>query len=54
MTDRVDGFPRTPYSMGEVGGIFLGSVAVYVFGTELTSNVVLPSETLDPASDPPC
>ena len=53
MINRVDGFPRTPYSMARVGGIWPGSVAVYVCRTKLAPNVVLPSETLDPASDPP-
>ena len=46
MIDRVDGFPRTPYSMARVGGIWPGSVAVYVCRTKLAPNGSCPPRPL--------
>ena len=46
MIDGVDGFPRTPYSMARVGGIWPGSVAVYVCRTKLAPNGSCPPRPL--------
>ena len=46
MIDRVDGFPRTPYSMARVGETWTGLLSVYVCRTKMAPNLGL--VTLDP------